>query len=101
MYDFTNQKRAIYTLIYTFLFSFSISLANSSPPKTPPPKIFILQIIEHPALNATRDGFIDELSRLGYKEGETLILEAQSAQGNTALATQIAQKFVSKRPDII
>ncbi len=94
MRDFKNLKQILTTLF--FALTLSITSAFSSPPK-----IYILQIVEHPALNATRDGFIDELARLGYSRGETLVLDVQSAQGNTSLAAQIAQKFVSNNPDII
>jgi len=89
-------------LIQTFtiaLLSFFISLSSAY--SSPPTKIAILQNIEHPALNATREGLIDELHKLGYKEGENLTLEYQSAQGNAALAAQIAQKFASNHSDII
>lgn len=94
MRDYKNLKQ-ILTALFCVL-TLSITSAYCSPPK-----IYILQIVEHPALNATRDGFIDELARLGYKQGENLELEVQSAQGNTALASQIAQKFVSNNPSII
>jgi putative ABC transport system substrate-binding protein len=88
-----NLNKFIYTLL--FIFTFSLSAYSS------PTKIYILQIVDHPALNTNREGFIDELERLGYKQGENLILEYQSAQGNTTTAAQIAQKFVAGHPDII
>lgn len=95
MYTFKNI-----TKILALLLIFSFFISNSFSQKTPF-KISILQIVEHPALNATRQGFLDELHKLGYKEGENLIVDYQSAQGNTALASQIAQKFVSEGSDII
>ncbi len=86
-------------LIQTFtltLFFISFSSAHSSPTK-----IAILQTTEHPALNATHHGLLEELQKLGYKEGENLSVDFQSAQGNAALAAQIAQKFASTHPDVI
>jgi putative ABC transport system substrate-binding protein len=79
-----------------FLFSPLLSFAQ-----TPPVKISIIQLIEHPALNATREGLLDELKALGYEEGKNLILDFQSAQGSPILAAQIAQKFASNKPDVI
>ena len=38
---------------------------------------------------------------MGYKEGKNLIVDYQSAQGNTALATQIAQKFTANQANLI
>lgn len=81
----------------TFVF-FLLSLSSA---QSSPTKISILQLVEHPALNVTREGFLEELNKLGYQEGENLILEFQSAQGNPTLAAQIAQKFMSDKPDAI
>jgi putative ABC transport system substrate-binding protein len=66
--------------------------------KASPLKISILQTIEHPALDATRKGLLEELPKLGYSDPT---VDYQSAQGNAALAVQIAQKFISNSPDII
>jgi putative tryptophan/tyrosine transport system substrate-binding protein len=63
--------------------------------------VAVTQIVEHPALDATRDGLQDELVEAGLKAGETLKWEWQSAQGNPATAAQIASKFVGENPDVI
>jgi putative ABC transport system substrate-binding protein len=34
--------------------------------------IGITQIVDHPALNAVRDGFIDEMTKQGYIEDEKM-----------------------------
>lgn len=96
MYTFKNLTKTLTNLLILFAFFISPSLSQN-----PPIKISILQIVEHPALNATRQGFLDELQKLGYEEGKNLIVDYQSAQGNAALAAQIAQKFVSKQPNAI
>lgn len=61
----------------------------------------ITSIVEHPALDAVRDGVIDELAARGFKQGETLDVEFQSAQGDVGIAGQIAKKFVGDAPDAI
>jgi len=58
-------------------------------------RIFILQIVDHPALNATRKGIEDELKEAGFTA------QYEVAQGNPSLSAQIAQKFVGKKPDIL
>ncbi|MBP9692026.1 MAG: ABC transporter substrate-binding protein [Alphaproteobacteria bacterium] len=79
--------------------AFSIILALSFfSAQAAPLKISILQNIEHPALDATREGLLEELPKLGYTD---LVVDYQSAQGNAALAAQIAQKFASNSPDVI
>lgn len=63
--------------------------------------IAVTQIVEHPSLDAVRDGLKAELEAKGYTEGDNLTWDWQSAQGNPSTATQIAQKFVGDAPDVI
>lgn len=58
-------------------------------------------IVEHPALDAVRDGLRDELAAGGYEVGKNLTFLYESAQGNPATAAQIARKFVGEAPDVI
>ena len=64
-------------------------------------KVAITAIVEHPAMDAVRQGVIDELRAEGYEQGKNLQLDFQSAQGNTATAGQIAKKFAGNNPDVI
>ena len=64
-------------------------------------KVDITQIVAHPALDAVRKGVEDVLAQQGYKNGENLVLNFQSAQGNISTATQIARQFVGDKPDVI
>ncbi|USZ15234.1 ABC transporter substrate-binding protein [Moraxella sp. FZFQ2102] len=61
----------------------------------------ITAIVEHPALDAARLGVIEALAAEGYKEGENLTVNFQSAQGNMGTAGQIAKQFVSDNPDAV
>lgn len=63
--------------------------------------VAITAIVEHPALDAVRQGAIEALASEGYKEGENLTVTFQSAQGNVATANQIAKQFVGDNPDAI
>jgi putative ABC transport system substrate-binding protein len=60
----------------------------------------VMAIVEHPALDAVRDGVKDQLKADGFEDGRNLKFEYQSAQGNTGTAAQIAHKFVGDRPDV-
>lgn len=62
-------------------------------------KIGITQIVEHPALDAARDGFINALNEAGY-EGRIEFI-AKSAQGEMPTAQIIAQGFVDDQVDMI
>ncbi|KZY63749.1 ABC transporter permease [Oleiphilus sp. HI0071] len=63
--------------------------------------VSITQIVEHPALDSVRQGVKDVLAEAGYREGENLKWEYQSAQGNPTTAAQIAKKFAGSNPDVI
>ena len=63
--------------------------------------VAVTAIVEHPALDAVRDGVKDELKEEGFDAGKNLKWEYQSAQGNTGTAAQIARKFVGDKPDVI
>ena len=63
--------------------------------------VAVTAIVEHPALDAVRDGVKDALKAAGYEEGKSLKWQYQSAQGNTGTAAQIARKFVGDKPDAI
>ena len=63
--------------------------------------IAITDIVEHPALDEARKGFIDVLAENGYVEGEQVVYDIQNAQGEMANANTIAQKFALDRPDLI
>lgn len=64
-------------------------------------RIGVTQIVEHPALDASKEGFMDYLSEKGYKEGEKVTYDFQNAQGDMNTAISIGQKFASDRPDLI
>ncbi|MCG3729722.1 ABC transporter substrate-binding protein [Vibrio cincinnatiensis] len=64
-------------------------------------KVAVSQIVEHPALDATRQGLFDGLKAKGYEEGKNLIFDFKTAQGNPAIAVQIARQFVGQNPDVL
>ena len=63
--------------------------------------VAVTAIVEHPALDAVRDGVQAALKEAGYESGKNLKWQYQSAQGNTGTAAQIARKFVGDKPDAI
>ncbi|MBN7769284.1 ABC transporter substrate-binding protein [Marinobacter daepoensis] len=89
-------KKSLRTLIGASLLA-AASLVQADDPRV----VAITQIVEHPALDAAHQGVKDELAERGYREGENLRLMHESAQGNSAIAAQIARKFVGESPDII
>jgi len=66
-----------------------------------PLKIGIVQIVEHPALDAAREGFITALREAGLREGQEVLYDLQNAQGDFNNAISIAQKFKDDKVDMI
>ncbi|NLB38119.1 MAG: ABC transporter substrate-binding protein [Clostridiales bacterium] len=65
------------------------------------PKIGIVQIMEHPALDAARQGFLDEMAKHGYEDGKTMAVDYRSAQGNPDILASIADHFVSENVTMV
>jgi putative tryptophan/tyrosine transport system substrate-binding protein len=64
-------------------------------------KVGITQLVEHPSLDAAREGFIEALKDAGYEEGKNLKLDYQNAQGDMNNNASIAQKLISDKNDVI
>lgn len=76
--------------------------AEQTPTATADKKtVAITAIVEHPALDNVRKGALEALAQEGYKEGDNLTVNFQSAQGNMATANQIAKQFAADNPDAI
>jgi putative ABC transport system substrate-binding protein len=58
-------------------------------------------IVDHPAIEAAKEGIISALKKGGFVGSENMSLEVQSAQGNMSTQVQINQKFAGDRPDLI
>lgn len=65
------------------------------------PRVGILQLVEHDALDASYKGFVDALAEAGYVDGTNISIDYQNAQGEQANCQTIAQKFVNDRCDLI
>nr|WP_026253670.1 ABC transporter substrate-binding protein [Oligella ureolytica] len=63
--------------------------------------VAITSIVEHPALDAFKDGVVEALDAEGFKQGENLRVKYQTAQGNTGTAAQIARQYIGEGPDVI
>lgn len=63
--------------------------------------VAVTQIVEHPSLNAIRDGLKEALTQEGFEADKTLNWQWESAQGNPSTAAQIAKKFSGETPDVI
>lgn len=64
-------------------------------------KIGVVQLVEHSALDASYQGFVDGLAETGLVDGQNIKIDYQNAQGEQANCVTIAQKLVNDRSDLI
>jgi len=89
---FFKKQLKVISLFACLLCPFSVNAQKT---------IGITQIVDHPSLNAIREGIIEELKKEGFVEGKNLTIIFESAHGNPTIATQIAQKFASMPLDAV
>lgn len=63
-------------------------------------KVAISQFVEHPSLDAVKDGIIAALADGGIKEGENLEIDYQNAQADFNNLQPISQKIKDGKPDV-
>lgn len=94
-----KKRAAVGLTVILALFAFAgVAGAAGAPAKV---RIGVTQIVEHPALDAARQGFVDGLAKAGYVEGKNVEFDFQNAQGDMSLAQTIARKFATNRMDLI
>jgi len=64
-------------------------------------KIGVVQLVEHAALDASYQGFLDGLKEAGYEDGKNIKIDFQNAQGEQANCSTIAQKLINNKSDLI
>jgi putative tryptophan/tyrosine transport system substrate-binding protein len=63
--------------------------------------IAISQYVEHPSLDATREGFLAALKDAGIVEGDNLKVDFKNAQADPANNLSIAQEIATKKYDLV
>lgn len=95
------KKLSLPVVVNALVSTLVLAAVCSAPALAADKAVLVTAIVEHPALDAVRDGVKDELKDEGFEAGKNLKWEYQSAQGNTGTAAQIARKFVGDKPDVI
>ena len=91
------MKRSI-TLLLALLFVFSISSTALAEDKLP--TVGILQFLQHPALDAARDGFLKAFAEEGFVDGETVKIDYQNGQASQDICASIADAFIAAPVDL-
>jgi len=100
-HQISNKEIHMKHLPWMTLGALTLAFAAIAPASAQEKSVAVTAIVEHPALDAVRDGAKDALKAAGYEEGKNLKWQYQSAQGNTGTAAQIARKFIGDKPDVI
>lgn len=64
-------------------------------------KIAVTMIVEVPQLLDVKRGFIEELARQGFREGQNVTIDYSHAAGSFPTQQQLARKIVGDKPDLI
>jgi len=64
-------------------------------------KVGVVQLVEHPALDASYQGFVDALKDAGYIDGDKITISYQNGQGEQANCQTIATQFLNEKMDLI
>ncbi|WP_238334071.1 ABC transporter substrate-binding protein, partial [Companilactobacillus halodurans] len=65
------------------------------------PKVGVLQLMSHPALDQINKGIDDTLKKSGYIDGKNVKIEFQNAQGDQSNLNSMAQQLTQKKNDLI
>lgn len=63
--------------------------------------IGILQYVEHDSLDQVREGFIEELGRHGYQDGDNIQIDYQNASADTANLSAMSQQVIKDNDYIL
>ena len=83
------MKRTLSLALALFLVMTALTASAAEPIK-----IGIIQMIDHPALNAAHEGFVQALADNGFNDGAEVAITYQNGQGDTNNLATIADKFV-------
>ena len=64
-------------------------------------KIGVVQLVEHPALDASYEGFVAALKDAGYVDGDNITIDYQNGQGEQANCQTIATQFANDKVDLV
>ncbi|MBF0550360.1 MAG: hypothetical protein HQK60_07485 [Deltaproteobacteria bacterium] len=64
-------------------------------------KIGVVQLLDNPLLNMTRDGFLAEMKKMGYESGKNCVMLEENAHGDMSTVNNVLDKFKQQQVDLI
>lgn len=95
--------KRMYALIALLLAFLGVAFfnENGSLVKRRVPRVGVLTLMHHPALDQIYKGFTDELAREGYHNGQNIQIEYQNANGDQSNLKTMASKLVNDNCSVI
>ncbi|EKE05558.1 MAG: hypothetical protein ACD_19C00219G0007 [uncultured bacterium] len=86
---------------FVVILAMLIFSCNTSTKKEKIYHLGITQLMTNPGIDAIREGFIYEMTKLGYKDSVNIKYAFENSQGDNIVAQSIAKKFVNEKYDMI
>ena len=96
-----KRKMSFIVTLMLILVLAALPLAGCASTDSDVIKIGVIQLVEHPALDASYQGFVDALEAAGYKDGDNISIDYQNGQGEQANCQTIATQFANDDMDMI
>lgn len=95
--------KRMYTLIALLLAFLGVAFfsENGGLVKRRVPRVGVLTLMHHPALDQIYKGLVDELAREGYHNGKNIQIEYQNANGDQSNLKTMASKLVNDNCNVI
>ena len=97
------MKRRLFS-VFSFLLVMSLlvmSVAACSDEKDDQLKVGVVQLVEHSALDASYEGFVDALADAGYVDGENITIVHGNGQNDQANCQTIATQYLNDGMDLV
>ena len=77
-----NWKKGIAVALSAITVMAMVAGCGSNTTTSDQKKIGVIQLVEHPSLDAANKGFVDGLASKGFKDGENIKIDQQNAQAD-------------------
>lgn len=97
-----KRMSALIAILIAFLgFAFFTDNGGSSFSLNKKPKVGVLTLMHHPALDQIYHGFVHQLAKEGYHDGKNITIEYQNANGDQSNLKTMANKLVNDNATIL
>lgn len=95
-----KRMSAVIILLLGFL-SIAFFTENGGVVKQRVPKVGVLTLMHHPALDQIYKGYVDELAKEGYHNGKNIKIEYENANGDQSNLKTMANTLTNNNPTVL